>query len=181
MEGPGIVPGLIALVFAGVTGSLCVAQWRGRFTRSDDPDALTQRVYLFTPVALGAALIGIVFLLLGLGLPLPQVMAPIVFGVALMTMFVGLILWLVQPDRVRPAWQRRQQQGQRSRHAAAISDGDLALDLHARGEPVRAPARYTEIEVAVAEARVLLEQDADVDYVTVFDTRARTGVRIVER
>ena len=65
MEGPGILPGLIGLAFAGVTGGMCVAHWRGKFGRGGNPDALMERLYLLTPIPVAFGLMGGMFLLEG--------------------------------------------------------------------------------------------------------------------
>ena len=160
---------------------MCVAHWRGKFGRGRNPDALMQRLYLLTPIPVGFGLMGGLFLLFGLGVPISRVAIATVFGVALVIGWVGLILWFVQPDRVRPAWQKRQQRGNRSRQAVTTAEGHLALEVHARGEPVRTFARYTDVDAAVGAARALLDEDPDAAYVTVFDARANTCVRVVER
>jgi hypothetical protein len=184
MDGP-VVLGLLVLAFGGFGVATGVLQWRGRLDRGRDPDALTSRVYLLTPTSLAFMLVGLGFVVAGAA---PEDRAGAAWGVvvglfviALLSGLSGLALWLVQPRRLRPAWQRRQLEDLAARRARPRGAGAYGLDVVKLREPVRDRRRFTSEDEAVGAARAILADDPDIEHVLVVDRRVGAGVRVVER
>lgn len=122
-----MIVGVAAIVFGLVTGTLFFLQWLGRLPRGRDPDALLERGYLLLPLSVASVLIGIPLLLEALGVAAAGRWALPLFVVAILLGAAGVVLWATQPQRLRPAWQRRQVE-RRRRHRARPhgSDADEA-------------------------------------------------------
>jgi hypothetical protein len=183
MDG-AVALGLLVLAFGGVVAGMGVLQWRGRLPRGRDPEALTERLYLLVPTGLGAVLVGVAFLVMGWWPDEEGAVWALVvslFVLAGLGGTLGILLWLVQPERLRPAWQRRQAEGIAARQAPPRGSGPFSLDVVKLREPVRDPRRFVTEDEAVAAAEALLAEDPDVEHVLVVDGRVRAGVRYVER
>jgi hypothetical protein len=174
-----VAAGLGAIAFAAATGGMAVAQWTGRLGRGRDPDALTERLYLLTPLATMFLLVGLLLLLEGLGVPVPDALAGAVLVLGLGLGLLGVALLLLQPRRLRPAWQKRQIQGHAARRRQGGDGGAYAIDLVRLRQPVREPDRYPTVEAALAAAEEALRTGGG-EYATVVDTRSGVGVRVVE-
>lgn len=92
------------LVFGLVVTAVGVLQWYGLLGRSSHVDALSERAYLGVPSGLAAVGFGVLFLLRDVSFVRQ------LFGAALLVLLglaaVGLVLMVVRPKAVRPAWQR---------------------------------------------------------------------------
>jgi hypothetical protein len=145
-------------------------------------DAITERLYLYSPVGVAFVLVG----LLLLAEPLLDGgqdggVAGVLFLLALAVGLGGLGRGRASPARLRPAWQRRQVEGIAARKARAQGSGPFALDVVKLREPVRDRQRFTTEEAAAAAACVILSDDPEVEHVIVVDSRVRSGVRYVDR
>jgi hypothetical protein len=176
-----VVTGLIAIAFGLVTGGVGVAQWTGHLGRGGDPDALRERTYLLAPLSAGIIVIGA---LLALSPALPAAAEGAVVAliiVCLLVMLASLALFALQPQRLRPAWQRRQIEGIAARRRGTTGRGRYVLELVALGEPVRDRRRHPTLEEATIAARAALDGDDGLESVQVCDTETDMTVRILDR
>jgi hypothetical protein len=181
MDGPAVL-GLLLLGFGGTVTALTVLQWQGRLGRGRDPDALTERLYLLTPTGLSFVLVGLAFVAAGWQ---PDQdgwgLMGLLLALAGLSGATGIVLWLVQPERLRPGWQRRQLEGLAARRARPEGSGPFALDVVKLREPVRDRRRFATEDEAALAAEAILADDPEVEHVLLVDDRIRAGVRYVER
>jgi hypothetical protein len=181
MEGTSVIGSLGAIAFGAVLTSVSVLQWLGRLGRRGDPRAVTERLYLLLPVGLAPLLLGLLLLLDALGVAVPEAVTGSLLLLLLVTGLAALVVFFVQPDRLRPRWQRDQLERRRRRNRPAAGTGPFVLELGTDGEPERHPRRFPERTAATVAARRLLEEQDEVAYVTVHDTRVGVAVEIIER
>jgi hypothetical protein len=173
--------GVLAIVFGLLTGGVAVAQWTGHLGRGGDPHALRERIYLLAPLSAAMVVLGG---LLALSPVLPAGAEGAAFALSLLCMLImlaSLALFALQPQRLRPAWQRRQIEGLAARRHGTTGTGRYVLELVALREPVRDRRRYPTVEEAAAAARAALDDDEELESVQVCDTETGMTVWILDR
>lgn len=126
----GAIAGLAAAVLGGTTTVLFLAQWRGRFPRHGDPDAITQRLYLLMPIGLIFLVVGLTSMLTSLGVPFADRVLMPVLTLAFVVGLLSLGVFIASPQRIRPAWQRRQLDAIASRRAGPADPDPLSCPQH---------------------------------------------------
>ena len=181
MNAVGVVSALGVTALGAALTVLCLLQWFGRLGRGGDPRAGTERLYLLTPLALTPLVLGLLLLVESLGGDVPEAVTGTLFLALMLAALASLILWVVRPERLRPAWQRRRRQRDASRARSPSRPGRYAVEVSAMGVAVRRAQHHDDLEEAAAAARRVLEDDAEAEFATIHDTVQQVAVRTVER
>lgn len=155
--------------------------WCDRLPRGSNPDHWRQRLYLMLPISLMFTILLVVVALDPRNLDA----AGVAFSTALLLGAVGVLLFVFQPRRVRPRWQRRQielaqarreqqRQGKERGHPYGVQVLIGARDL--------APAG-TAASVARARehARERLAARGDAELALVVDLQRDAAIALVDR
>lgn len=187
---PDVLGPVLILAFAVGINAFVVLQWRGRLPRGH-PDDRHQRAYLLFPLTIAWLAIAIVLLGTYVGIDVIGRVAGPVFLASLLIGVLGLIVWMWQPQWLRPGWQKEMiAEGERrgeGRVEAARRGGRYVLDVVVDGRVEPLPAAFDDLEAAERAARSALSAFAKRAkrgtkvYATILDRRDETAVRLVEQ